>query len=261
MPLTNLSDPLLVKVARSTSDNEEDTWFTVDLGTLRDIALLGIPYIDMTRSGQVRVTYATDSGFSDVVATSGVVDYYQALRDISLCDFEDPDFWDGRIQEEDVGLYPVPFIFVTLPKVIARYIKVEFFDEGNPNGYIDVPRLFIASGWQPTQNLKEGNGLSWKSNTLVTTSLGGADFFDERDSGRVITFTLENLSIEEGYTQIMDLQKRMDVSKQIFFVYDYEDTTQLHRRSFLARMGELSPLQYQYFNGTASNFTLKEVIA
>lgn len=261
LPLTNLRDERIVKVARSTNDTVSNTLFTCDLGVLRDVRVVAIPNHNMSRAALVKVTAATDSGFTNTVLNTGWVDVWRQVYEFGTLPFGHPSFWTGKLTAEDAEGYTMPFVYVADAAVQARYWKVEVDDDANTDGYVELARLVLAPGYQPTRNMSYGAQIGWEDETEAQKSLGGARFYDRRGKRRVATFTLPFIEVDEGFAWPFEIARRQGVSRQIFFVFDPADDTNLHRGAFLATIRELSPLEFTAFNLTSSAFALEEVIA
>lgn len=79
LPLTNLRDPLMSKVARSTDAATASTTFDVDLGAPRDIRIIGIPAHNLSRAARIKATGASDALLTDVLATIDWRDVWQVV--------------------------------------------------------------------------------------------------------------------------------------------------------------------------------------
>lgn len=261
LPLTNLRDPLISSVARSTDATLASTKFDVDLGITRNIRVAGIPAHSMSRAARVKITAATDAGFTNIVTTIDWFDVWRVIYPWGTLTWEDPSWWDGKITEEQAEGYPMPVVHVFTTAVTARYWRFEIDDTGNADGYVDIARLFLASGYQPTYNIPVGASLGWETDTSVERSLGGAEFYDERQVRRATQFVLDVIPNDESLSGPFEMTRQLGISKQLLFVMDPDDTANLHRRTFLATMRRLSPLEMPYVEMNQMAFELQEVIA
>lgn len=261
LPLTNLRDRLLVNVTRSTDATTNNTKFDIDLGISRDIRVIAIPTHNLTRSATIRFRGASDSGFSNVVVDTGALDAWPVIYPWGTLPFGHPSFWDGKITEEDKQGYNIPFVHIFDTPVNARYWRCEIADSSNPAGYVELSRLFLCSGWQPTLNMSYGAKLRQEPLTEVSISLGKAEFYRNATTRRRVDFSVENLTVDEALTWPLEIQRKLGIDGQLFFVFDPDDTVHLHRRSFLATVAESSPLDYPYHNRNNVGFSLKEVVA
>lgn len=261
LPIEYLRDPLLSKVARSTNANLTSTKFDVDLGVPREARMLCIPKHNISRAGRIRVRAATDSGFTNVILDSGWEDVWKVVKPFRATYFEDPSFWDGKLSSEEADGYPMPYIYLSTSIVVARYWRIEVDDTTNEAGYVELSRLVITAGWQPPRNLNYGNQLSWEDLTESQQSRGGARFYDTRPKRRVIRFTINYINLDESLGWPFEMMRLQGVSRQVMFIFDPDDTIHLHRRSFLATMRQLSPIEYPFHELNSVAFELEEVIA
>lgn len=260
--LDNIRDRLLVNVARSYDVALDTTRFWVDLGRLRDIRLIAIPRMVASRQCLIRArVFAAQNESSEVFGDSGWSDLYPVVYPWGTLASWHPSFVDGRITDEDAALFPMPWWHLFNAAVIGRYVLVEIDDRNSAIGYIDVPRLFVSPGWQPTLNLIYGASQAWEPRTEVVESYGGAEFFEVLEGRRIMRFGFDYLPDNEALVQAGDMQRRLGIDGQLFFIFDPTDTTHRHRRSFLCRMRSLNPLEYAVFGRMKATYELSEVIA
>ncbi|MDX2104153.1 MAG: hypothetical protein SF002_16640 [Alphaproteobacteria bacterium] len=264
LPLSNLGLPQLAAVARSETAAPEDTWFQVDLGVTRDVRVLAIPRHTLSPSAKVRVR----AGPAPLVGVAPIADIDTGWSEVwgqiypaGTLPWGHPSVWDGRLRMEDTAGYPMPVLVVWEPACLARYWRVDIEDASNPAGVIDLSRLVLSPGWQPSLNLSYGARLGWDIATTAEISLGGARWFDVRPPRRVASFTLEGLPEDEMLSVAFDLQQRLGLHRQLFFVFDPDDRFHRHRRSFLATLGQVSRLEFPYFRRVSAGFDIEEVIA
>ena len=261
LPLTNLKDPLLSKVSRSTSASLDNAQFDVDLGADRDVRLIAIPKHNISRLGKVRVRGSTSASFATSVLDTGWRDVWQVVYPFGTLPYGHPSWWDGKLSAEDAQWAVIPFVYVHSAAVVARYWRVEIDDTANAAGYIELTRLFLSPGWQPTRNLAYGNQLGWETETKSGLSLGGARFYDVRPARRVIRFSVNHLDVDEALAWPFDMQQRLQVSTQVYFLFNPDDTAHLHRRAFLGTLRTLSPLEFPFHDINHAAFEIEEVIA
>lgn len=236
LPLTNLRDPLLQKVSRSTDAALISTLFTVDLGAPRAVKVLAVPKSTLSQAALYKITGAADSGFTDIKYAGSWTDVWTTLYPFQSLSFQDPSWWTGKIPAEDAANYPWPLVVVLDTPIIARYWKFEFDDTTNAAGYVDLARLVIAPGWQPTINISYGAQLGWSTGTVAKESLGGVVYFDVRANRRVLNCGIDYLPLTEALVNMFEMQRALGIDQQFMFVYDPTDATNLARRSFLATL-------------------------
>jgi hypothetical protein len=261
LPLSNLAHPLLSKVARSADMAPASTCFTVDLGLARGVRVFAIPKTNGSRNATWRVRGFADAGLALTVCDSGVRPLYDAVYPPGTYSWGDPRVWDPRLTEEDAAGLPIPMIHVWPQLQFARYWRVDIADPTNPAGYLDVSRLVLAPGWQPSVNLSYGAQAGVVSNSVRQESLGGARFYDRRNTRRAIQFSLDFLGEDEAQTQSFDLQRRLDVWGQVMWIFDPDDKSHLFRRVFLGTLRQLDPVEYPVYGRSRANFQIEEVIS
>lgn len=261
LPLANLRNRELAKVARSTAATLVATQFQVDLGVTRGVRVFAIPKHTLSAGARIRIRGSATAGvFTSPVYDTGWLDVWPRIYAPGSLPWGHPSFWTGRLSAEDAEGYNIGFVHVAADVQTARYWLWEIDDTANPDGYVDLARLFMASGWQPSINMEFGAGYGWEDATTSQQSLGGVEYYDERPRRRVFAFMIGNLPVDEALTQPFEMQRLLGKAGQLFFVFNPTDTYHMHRRSFLATMRELSPLQLPYHDASTAAFTLQEVL-
>ncbi|HET8769626.1 MAG TPA: hypothetical protein VFM71_01465, partial [Gemmatimonadaceae bacterium] len=154
----------------------------------------------------------------------------------------------------------VPWVHVTDEDETARYWRVNINDTTNADGYVDLSRLVIAGGVQPSFNMNYGARLGYEDDTVRTLTDGGAAVYDERDTRRrTVTFRVDGLPEAEAYSGFGGLSRR-GIARQVMFVYDPDDTTLLWQRSFLATLREPSEFESAILARAHTTVTLTEEI-
>jgi len=258
LPLINLQNTYLSKVARSTDAVVTNTKFSIDLSTNRYIQILALLKHNISESGKVRIRAFSDAGHTNEIYNSGWKSAWSQVYEPGQVEWEEDEFWTLSWSADTK--YPLFHLIVLEEQISARYWEVEFDDTTNGDGYVQCGRLIMASGWQPTRNYSYGAGLAWQSNTLVDRTPGGVADFDERTSQRVQRISLDHLTDDEAFQIMLDIQKELDISGEMFFIADPNDTVNLMRRSFLARLARNDMLTQTYYSGQSANLTLIEVL-
>lgn len=244
LPLTNLQEEKLRLVARSTDVATGSTTFEVDLKTARDIRVIAIPYHTLSLAATIRIRGGSVAGLgSGVLYDSGVVNVYAA----------------GITAENTYGLN----VGYTLPlpaTVTAQYWKVDIDDSANARGYIDVGRIIIADGWQPTLNMTNGATQTIEDLSSADQTPGGAEIYTRRKKRRVTRFAIEDLLIDEMMTKGFDMMRLAGTTEQIHLVFDPTDTIHMHRRSYTGRLRTLNALEYVSYLRHNTAFEHAEVL-
>lgn len=238
LPLTNLQDRRLAKVARSSAATTASTQFIADLITARAVRVFALPTHNFTINATVRIRGSANAdGITSPVYDSGVVNVFPAGAAITA----------EELAEQRALGFNFGFTNVASAAATARYWKFEISDTGNAAGYVELGRVVIAGAWQPTINMEYGAKLGWETSSSRTETDGGAAIYNERVRRRTFSCVIGHLPEAEALENPFDIQRDLGTTKQLMFVFDPDDTTHMHRRSFLAVMKELSALDFPYY--------------
>lgn len=260
LPLTNLQDRRLGKVARSESVAPADTQFDMDFGETRLLRVVALVNHNFGLTAQYRIRLSSVSDFSSTTADSGWVDVWPEVYPFGVEPWGSARLWTGRPSAEDVAGYTAPLVYILPRSINAQYIRVEIDDEDNEAGYVQFGRVFAADGWQPEYNMAVGATIGFMSRTEVQAALSGAEYFNARTSPRVVKFELPALSQDEGMAQAYEIQRGVGVSGEVMFIWDPDDTVHALRRQFLGRLVELSPIENPGFDRWRSPFAIQELL-
>ncbi|HXU04990.1 MAG TPA: hypothetical protein VN903_28715 [Polyangia bacterium] len=232
LPLTNVQDRRLGRVARSTDATAANTKIIIDLGTARAVGLLAILIPNITKSSTPTVQWkgGTSSGASDVY-NPGTQSYWPT--GVTL---EDVTGVDGSVL--NVWSWLIPNAAQT-----ARFWEVDIVDTANADGYLNVARLVICGAYTPTINLAVGAKTGHETETVRTVTPGGAALYNPKPRRRIDVFNINDLSNAESYGTVRKIQRKLGTSGQLFWVPDPSDSTYGFERNYLGVLRDLSPLE------------------
>ncbi|MEM5384134.1 hypothetical protein VSR68_11150 [Paraburkholderia phymatum] len=257
-PVTNLQDRRLARVARTTDCAAANTQFTVDFGRDRKLQVVSLVSHNMSTQGQWRVLMGDDPTFATTKYDSGWMVAWPVVYPFGALEWEDDNWWESTISEDDRAGYPGILIDLLPAIVLARYLKVMFSDANNAAGYLQFGRLFVSSGWQPATNMSYGATIGWETDTAVKRSLGGTPYFDRKAPRRVEKFSLDLLSDIEAKTQVFEMQRKLGVDGELLVAWDPGDAMNLIRQSFVGRMRALNPITAVLRNINNNAFEIEE---
>jgi hypothetical protein len=258
LPLTNLKNRVLSKVARSTDDANASTKMRFSLTKERIVGVVAVVNHNLSTTATWRYRVYSDSGYSTLTYDSGTLDVWPTMP-VGYFEWEDDGFWFMKTPEEDRELFTATTIHVPTVTVIAQYYQIEFFDDTNPDGYVQLGRVFVGKKYQPTINMNLGASVGYESRTLVDEALSGSEYFDRRNSFRVARFSLGLLDASDSSLNA-DLMKVQDTDQECVFVYDADDSIGISRKSFLGRLRTLSPIEQPYATTYQTNYEIKELL-
>lgn len=258
LPLTNLQSRTLSKVARSTNAANTSTRLRFTLDTARVISAVSIINHNLSTTAQYRYRVFSDSAYTTIEYDSGLINAWSTAA-FGAYEWEDLRFWDLTITDDDKALFTKTLTHIPTTLVSEMYYQIEFFDVSNPDGYVELGRIFVGAVYQPVINMSLGASISYENTTLIDSSMSGAEYFDRRDSYRVARFTLDNLSDSEAIFN-NDLQKISGTDAEVLYIWNPSDTENLQRRAFLGRIRSLSAIEQPYSNMFRTGYEIKELL-
>ncbi len=260
LPLANLQNRLIAKVARSSGTTTAATKFDMDLGRARRIGMLALIGHNLTVLAKVRVRGDDASDFATPLYDSGWVDVWPAgMIPQELLEWEEDNFWLGTLSDQARAGYQSPFIHRVASLPSLRYWRIEIDDTSNSDGYIHIGRAFLADVWRPTYGPTVGAALGMNDTTPVESSLGGSEYFDARAKPRVHRFDLRAMNKPEAYSRVLDLQNLLGISGEILIDPDYADSENKPRRAFVGRLLSLAPIVESSSGVFDCSFEIREV--
>lgn len=234
LPITNLQNRLLSKVARSTNAVATSSLINIDLGSAKAVQAFGAIKTNISASG---ATYRLRGGSDNTFATSA--------------------YDSGTVSANA----QTPDLIIGLASVItARYWRLEITDTSNAAGYVQIGRIFIGPALAPADNYSKGAEIGYQSRSNVSQSVGGVDYFDKRPGRRVFNFQLDWLTNAEAHDQALELQRLSDITDEVLLISDPADTMYNQKRHYLGRLQQLSPLKNPYLTIYQAGFDVLEII-
>lgn len=261
LPLVNLQNRLVQRVARSNGATLAATKFDMDFGVAKTIGVVALVVHNMSVSAKVRVQADDAADFATPTYDSGWVDVWpsgQIPQD--LLNWEDDNFWLGTISASARAGYQSPYIHVLSAAQTYRYWRIEVDDTTNSDGYVHIGRLFMSPAWTPNINYSYGDTLGYAPTTKVETSLSGAEYFDVTSSPREFTFKLGGLDDSEAYDYALQIQRLCGIHGEILQIPDQADTSRIPVRAFVARITGITPIDHSNPDRHQAVFKLRELI-
>lgn len=251
LPLTNLQDPLLSKVARTDSDLDAD--FDVDLGGRKTISFVALLAHNLTINGTWRVRIGNDNTFASTLYDSGTVKIWsrtQTLGSLPWGAFS----WDGISSTSDGN-----FGFVLLDSAVyARYIRIDLTDSTNGDGYLQAGRLIVDSPYRPTINPVYGFNLGYVNPSKKRRSRGGQPWVDRLPQYRQMTIPFAAIREDEAYGSLYELDRQAGISGDVFVMLDPDDAINRHRQSFYGTVREPTAINHDAPNSHSKTFVIEE---
>jgi len=258
LPLANVKNRTLARVARSSDLLTTSTQFDMDLGVNKRWRVLALVNHNLGLGALYRVRSGSSPTFATTDMDSGWLAVWPAVYDTEDLDWDDPNYWEGTYTDSERQGYTWTLIHKLSGSLSARYVRVEIDDSLNELGYVQFGRVFIADGYVPSRNMVVGANLGWEDDSEIDRAYGGAEYFDERDRFRVARFTIANLDTDEGYRGAFEIMRQAGVTKEVLLQWNPADTKNAIRQSFVGRMRQLSPIEHPYPLAVSAAFEIQE---
>ena len=262
LPVTNIQNRRISKVARSSNAALASTLLNIDMGpTPSAIGLLALVVHNLSTSAKVRIRADDAADFATPLYDSGWVSVWPSgIIPLDLLEWEEDNFWLGTVSQNAIAGYRAPFTHYLPSATTQRYWRIEMDDTGNTDGYVQIGRVFVGKVWSPAYNMKYGAKIGYTDATASETSLTGEEFFDVRTRFREYSFELGYLSQAEAMSSILNMQQQLGTSGEILISGNRDDATNTPRLCFLGRMKSIAPVAIQYVNFWTTSFEMREIL-
>lgn len=234
-PVSNLSSLPLARVARSTGLTLAATQFTATLDRQRGVRCLALVRHNLSVNAKYRVRIWSDAGQTNLVYDSGWTPVWPPMFGSQDLEWESDNWWSLTYSPDDLTgtAWTTPIWLGQL--YLASKITVEFDDQTNTAGYVDLGLFEISQGWQVTANPDYGAQEGFRFRTQEVEALGGTKYHDRRAKPRVWQGQISYLPREEALAQAFEHLRQADIDVPfLWFPYPDESTHWL-RTVFLAR--------------------------
>jgi hypothetical protein len=159
-----------------------------------------------------------------------------------------------------VNIYQHTDYAASFSPVFMRYWRIDITDTTNPDGYIEIGRLFLGSASGRSINVEYGPAISIESRTEVAEALDGPEYFNELANRRVWQGTWSALTDAEAYRQMLVIMKDSDVSGEVYFFEDDADNNYQDLRWFYGRLRSLSGIEWPYLDRHSVAIEVSELL-
>ena len=260
LPLANIANRIIRKVARTSDATNASTKLDIDIGTAKNIRIVSIINHNCSLAAHIRIRGASDSGFTTVLYDSGWTLVWPVVYSSLNLEWEDDNWWGGQYTDEQRAGYTATFALPLASNVLARYWRIEIDDTTNAAGYIQIGRVFIGPAYQPTRNMDVGSGLGWETKTVAQEAIGGTEYFQHRTPYRVATVKFGMIDIDESLGNDFEIQRRAGLDAEVMWIHDPDDSYHALRRRFIGRFRTLSPILFPYVTANSTAFEIKELL-
>jgi len=260
LPLSNMADKRLSRVARSVNTLLASTQFRVSLPTVIPFRALAMGPMNISTAYQYRIrTWSAD--FDLMLSDTDWVKPFdgQAAGPLDL-EWEDPNFWFGLtpFDDQERGVW---LIHDFGEPQVGQYWTFEIDDQTNPDGYIDIGRLFMPTTFEPELNYGyDSNGLSFENNVLSAQMLNGGTQFSRRINPRVFRAAFPTVREPEAFGDFYRLFRTVGYDGEVFVIPDPDDVANIQKRSIFGNFRAMDALSQTAFGLVGTGFEIKEIL-
>lgn len=257
LPLSNLQNRDLSKVARTNNALASSTTFDGDLGASYKIKSVTVSAHNFSATASWRVQLANSAAFAsgyDSGSLSAYPTFYPATQTL----------WGEDVggtalsTTEIAGGHTLDAIHVLATTVTYRYYRLTVTDTGNSDGYIQAGRAFAGFGYQPSNNFRYDATFGYEDPSERWETDGGSFIYRDKTRRRVATLQVANIPTDEAWVEALEVARKLGTTQQFQFIFNPADTIHMQRRSFSATIRELSPLEINYQAGARTGFRIVE---
>lgn len=247
LPATNVQTKQLHDVARSTDETAANTKMEFDLGVARPLRVCFTLLPNISTSGAT-IRWRG----SDTAATFGS----------PLFDSTAVAAWPSGVTAEMAEHFNVWHWYVIPSETSARYVLMEIVDTSNADGYVDVARVGVCGGFQPTGvGVSQGLKMGYEDDTVITTTDGGADTFNVKRRRRTQIGVVQQVAQAEAFLSAFRMKMQAGISGQFFWIPDPDmDASYAWQHCWLATAKEASALDFVSYNRLDVAFNNREVL-
>lgn len=242
-PVTNMSDPEMARVARTSDATNASTQAVGTLSSEQLVDLIGLVLPNASQSAQAKIILKDAGGAT--LADSGKFDVFPASYPTDELLWEDERFWTGRYTDAELAgvLWTRGYQFDQV--YLAKTIEVYLYDSGNGDGHLDIAYAAVAQSWQLSVNPAPGAEFGFSgARTRSVQARGGAKAFDRLPKPNGWRGTVEFMQRDEALARAFEHQRQLDIDKP-FLWWPYPDESRHWPRTvFIARNRTLSRLRH-----------------
>lgn len=258
LPLSNLGEPTLGRLARSTSASLNSTKFDANIGIGRLARIIALLNHNMRTGAQFRLRGDNDVNFSSPIVDTGWQQVWPVVYSSDQLEWEADNFWLGTYTQDEINGYPWHLIILLDSPILVPYWRLEIDDQANPDGYVQAGRLFIGDAWKPSVGIAFNASLGWEDPSTITASLSGSKFSDGKKPYRVARILTHFMETDEAYSKAFEIQRRSGTWKEVLYIHDEDDTLHSIRRRFPGRLRVLGPLENPYPDAHQATWEIEE---
>lgn len=233
LPVTNVADRRITRVARTTSAAAANTVIDIDCGATKSMRGFGLFNHNLQSTAQWRIKASLSAIGSTDVLDSGAKNVLQMSLSPDVLEWEDTGWWEGIGDGWVRNMHPI--IYVHSELISARYVRIEITDTTNPDGYVQVGRAFAGPVLEPAYNDDLGRGSGFVDFNTFDVGEAGAEFARLGRKVKRETVTLSWLTEAEARF-LRGISRQRGTDDDVLYVPDVGDAAAQQEYGFLGRV-------------------------
>lgn len=258
-PLTNIQTLRLAQRARSLNATNSSTIINIEFDKDQLIEVFSLHAHNISVDGWMRIFAGSSLGATDLY-DSGEIEVWPSLFSTLSLRWKDYHFWSGKIDEEMRKEYQQNFIHILKDSVKTKYFRIEIFDQSNPDGYVEIGRIFAGRVFEPQFNVIYGAQIAWEDSSKIDQSLIGVEYMSRTPMTRVANVNYDYSFRREALEGLYEIQRQSGTTQEVLFIGNSDDLGQMVRLSFLGRFRRIEPLKWHFMDLHSTGFEIKEIL-
>lgn len=263
LPLANLAEADVRRVARTTGVTASDTRFRVDLNAAMPVSISDFVLLNHNMSTTATVRFVVTSDASDASPSARTLDtgvlpvWVPTVLPGALPWGVFP--WDGI----DAAAYPGgPAFFHRSGQVgFGRYLWVYIADASNAAGYMQIGRFMAGQSWSPKINAAYGASIRWMDPSETKRTRGGRRLALTRPRYRQFEMSFGRLSKDEALGVAFEIDRQLGKGGNFYLATDPDEIGQFRfRRSIYAALVDSAAIAIPSYDTWTWNITAEELI-
>lgn len=227
-PVSMVGDLVFAKAARSTDAANASTIITATSTAFKPVRLFGIAAHNMTLDAEYKLTLYSDVALATELYTTGRKKVWPSVYNYAARNWYTPFFWTGQYSTDEIE-GQIPFLPILLPQLYnIKGLKLELFDDANPDGYVEVGYFEIAEAWQISVGIAYNSQYGYQEYTQITDLRGGLDRTFKEQPSYVFDGEIPALPESEIFNNALELRRRYGIVRPfIWMPYPTRQTTWL----------------------------------
>ena len=233
LPVTNVADRRVTRVARSTSAALANTVIDIDCGSTKSMRAFALINHNLQSGATWRIKASLSAIGSIDVLDTGAINVVQMSMYADLLSWSDSGWWEGIGDGWLRNMNPV--IYVHTGQLSARYVRIEISDTTNPDGYVQVGRAIVAPMLVPTWNDDYGRSRGFIDFNAFDVGEAGAEFARLGRKLKTESVSLSWLTEQEARF-LRGISRQRGTDDDVLYVSDVSDAAAQQEYGFLARI-------------------------